>query len=97
MFQVSAKFCIWDNLTKTILNLKKIATSPNTLAKCVTDLRQAEKLARQDLYRCLGKKIKFNFSIVVKYIFIPKFSQTTEKASVEARAPLAIKQSTVNV
>ena len=50
---------MWKNLTKTILRLKQVATSPTKIKSCLTDLREIERLARNDLYDCLGKFFTF--------------------------------------
>ena len=42
------------NLTSTIVRLKEVATSPKKIQPCLVELRSAEKMARQDLYVCLG-------------------------------------------
>ena len=58
IFQLQGKYVLWQKLTSTIERLKEVATSPTKIGKCLSELRSAEKIARHDLYNCLGK-IKF--------------------------------------
>ena len=61
IFQLQRKFVVWNKLSKSIVNLKQVATSPSKIGQCLSDLRVAEQLARQELYTHLGDIIFFCF------------------------------------
>lgn len=63
-FQLETKYLLWEQLTSTILQLKKVGTSPKKINVCLEGLRSAEKLARNNLYSTLGN---FNLDFCLKF------------------------------
>ena len=63
-FQLQRKFVVWTKLSKSIVNLKQVATSPSKIGQYLSDLRVAEQLARQELYTHLGNIIFFVFGLL---------------------------------